>query len=451
MTKLNPILFIFPKVYPMFQKTLALLLLATALSSHAETVKRTLSNGMQIIVQEDHRAPVVLTQLWYKVGSADEFAGKTGLSHALEHMMFKGTQSVPAGEYSSRISALGGEENAYTSTEETVYHVTIAAQHLPKVLELEADRMANLNFSDADFDNEMKVIREERRMRIDDSPEGLLHETLLQTAWQKSPNKTSVIGEMKDLHRLKANDLRRWYRQWYAPNNATLIVIGDVQPETVFTQAEQYFGSLKKRPLPARQNISEVMTRTQPVSKIARGTTKQPMMMLAYRVPHLQKLDETLPYALDMLTNVLDGHSAARFSKNLVRGQEIAQNVGTYYALLARQPQMWTISATPADGVSLAKLKAAIEAEIAEVAQNGITEEELQRARTIEQSNAIYSKDELDKRANLIGTLENVGFAHSDEDEIRRRINQVSAADIQAAAKLLTQERAVYVELLPNE
>ena len=435
----------------MFRQSIILLLLACTPFVQAKTTEHTLSNGLHIIVEEDHRAPVVLTQLWYKVGSADEVAGKTGLSHALEHMMFKGTKTVPAGEYSSRISALGGEENAYTSTEETVYHVTIAAQHLPQVLALEADRMENLNFSDADFHNEMKVIREERRQRIEDNPSGLLHETLLQAAWNKSPNKTSVIGDMKDLHHLKANDLRRWYRQWYAPNNATLIVVGDVQPETVFTQAEHAFGKLKTRALPSRQNIDEMMTRKQPEKHVARGNTKQPMMMLAYRVPHLHQLNDTLPYALDMLTNILDGHSAARFSQNLVRGKEIAQDMDVYYALLARQPQMWTISASPAEGVSLAQLKAAIEAEIADIAQNGVSEAELQRARIIAHSRTIFSKDDLDSRAGLMGTLENVGFSYRDEAEVRRRIQQVSAADVQAAAKWLTREREVYVELLPNE
>ena len=174
-------------------------------------------------------------------------------------------------------------------------------------------------------------------------------------------------------------------------------------------------------------------------------------MMLAYRVPHLHQLNDTLPYALDMLTNILDGHSAARFSQNLVRGKEIAQDMDVYYALLARQPQMWTISASPAEGVSLAQLKAAIEAEIADIAQNGVSEAELQRARIIEHSRTIFSKDDLDSRAGLMGTLENVGFSYRDEAEVRRRIQQVSAADVQAAAKWLTREREVYVELLPNE
>ena len=424
---------------------------ATQPAPSIATHERVLPNGLRVIVKEDHRAPVAMIMLWYKVGSSDEVAGKTGLSHALEHMMFKGTQAVPAGKYAEIISALGGNNNAYTTDEETVYHVNIAAEHLPKVLELEADRMANLNFSDSVFTNERKVIREERRQHIEDNPQGLLYEEVMQQAWQKSPNRTSVIGKMADLHKLTPNDLRQWYKKWYAPNNATLVIVGDVQPETAFAQAEQYFGSLKKRPLPARQNISEPLSRGKAVQSSIRGNTKQPLITIAYRVPHLTALGEKLPYALDMLTNVLDGHNAARLSKNLLRGKQIAQNIDTGYSLLARSPQLWGINASPAANVSTGSLKTAIEAEITDIAEHGISEEELNRARSIEHAKTIFARDSINACANLIGSLQIAGFSWRDEAEIRRRIQEVSAADIQAAAKLLTPDRQVYVELLPDE
>lgn len=425
--------------------------IATQPAPSTATHERVLPNGLRVIVKEDHRAPVAMIMLWYKVGSSDEVAGKTGLSHALEHMMFKGTQAVPAGKYAEIISALGGNNNAYTTDEETVYHVNIAAEHLPKVLELEADRMANLNFSNSVFTNEMKVIREERRQRIEDNPQGLLYEEVMQRAWQKSPNRTSVIGKMADLHKLTPNDLRQWYKKWYAPNNATLVIVGDVQPETAFAQAEQYFGSLKKRPLPARQNISEPLSHGKAVQSSIRGNTKQPLITIAYRVPHLTALGEKLPYALDMLTNVLDGHNAARLSKNLLRGKQIAQNIDTGYSLLARSPQLWGINASPAANVSTGSLKTAIEAEIADIAEHGISEEELNRARSIEHAKTIFARDSINACANLIGSLQIAGFSWRDEAEIRSRIQAVSAADIQAAAKLLTKDRQIYVELLPDE
>ena len=419
-------------------------------TSLAQTVQHTLNNGLNVIIEEDHRAPVVQTQLWYKVGSMDEQAGKTGLSHALEHMMFKGTHTVPAGEYSRQISALGGEENAYTSMEETVYHVTIAAEHLPKVLQLEADRMANLNFSDEAFTNEMKVIREERRERVEDDPDGLLYEQLLMSAWQKSGNRTHVIGTMADLHTLTANDLRDWYRQWYAPNNATLLIVGDVDSAQTLKWVQQYFGDLASKKQPARSDNTEIMQRdTSPIS--ITGKTKQPIMMLAYRVPHLQKMDDTLPYALDVLSTVLDGHSAARLSKNLVRGSQIAQNADISYNVLARQPQLWTISATPAEGVSLPTLRAGLEQQIAQIAQNGVSESELRRAKRLEQASEIYSRDNMSSRASLMGTLHNIGFSYHDEAEIRRRLNEITPQQVQAAAQFLQQQNAIYVEMLPEK
>lgn len=427
------------------------LLLAAALPAFAQTLKQTLPNGMTVIVREDKRAPVVNSQLWYRVGSVDEKTGKSGLSHALEHMMFKGTADVPAGEFSRRISAMGGNDNAYTSATETVYHETFSKQHLPEVLRLEADRMRNLNFSDKDFINEMKVIREERRQRIDDNPMGSIYEQLHLRAFDKAPNRTAVIGTMKDLHGLKATDLRRWYRQWYAPNNATLVIVGDVDARAVVQNVTDLFGGISPTKLPARADLSETEQKKAAVSAHTVGNTQQPIMMLAYRVPHLQKLDDKLPYALDMLTNVLDGHSAARFDKNLIRGKQMALEIGTYYSLISRQPQMWTVSAMPAANVQAAELRRAIEAEIADIAANGVSEEELERARVRERSATIYSRDNIENQASLIGTLETNGFAYNDEDEIRRRLQAVSAADIQAAAQLLTDpRRAVYLQLNPR-
>ena len=432
-------------------RTLIALLLAAAMpAAWAKTVKTTLDNGMTVIIREDTRAPVATAQLWYRVGSVDEHLGKSGLSHALEHMMFKGTPAVPSGEFSRRISALGGNNNAYTSSSETVYHQTFAKQHLPEVLKLEADRMANLNFSDQEFDNEMKVIREERRQRIDDNPTGSLYEQLNLRAFQKPANRTAVIGTMKDLYQLKAGDLRQWYRQWYAPNNATLVIVGDVNADAALAEVKQQFAALPARQLPTRHNLHEDEIR-QAASARTTGNTKQPIFIIGYRVPHLQHLDDKLPYALDMLTNILDGHSAARFDKNLIRGQQLALEISTGYSLFGRHPQLWLVSAMPSERSSVAQLRQAIEAQIADIAANGVSEEELARARVREESSAVYARDSVEGQASLIGTLETNGFSHADEDEIRRRIKAVSSADIQAAAKLLTDpRRQVFVRIDPR-
>lgn len=427
----------------------AALLLAAALPAWAHTLKETLSNGLTVIVREDKRAPVATAQLWYKVGSADEHAGKSGLSHALEHMMFKGTKTVPAGEFSRRIAALGGRDNAYTSTGETVYHATVAKQHLPEILRLEADRMTDLNFSDADFNNEMKVIREERRERVDDDPMGKLHEQLNLHAFAKAANRTAVIGTMRDLHGLTAADLRRWYAQWYAPNNAVLVIVGDVDAAATLAEAKRQFAALPPRTLPPRADLAETEVRQAVAARTAANIT-QPMFALGYRVPHLQKLDDRLPYALEMLAHVLDGHSAARFDKHLVRGKQLALNVGTSYSLFGREPQLWTVYATPSARADIDTLRRAVEAQIADIAAKGVGEDELARARVRQQSAAVYGRDSVESQAAFIGTLEQNGFAHSDEAEIRRRLAAVSAADIQAAAKLLTDpRRQVFVRLEP--
>ncbi|UOP04624.1 M16 family metallopeptidase [Conchiformibius kuhniae] len=428
----------------------AVLLLAAALPAWAHTVRETLANGMTVVVREDKRAPVATVQLWYKVGSIDEHAGKSGLSHALEHMMFKGTPAVPSGEFARRISAMGGNNNAYTANGETVYHQTVAKQHLPEVLRLEADRMRNLNFSDTEFTNEMKVIREERRERIDDNPMGSLYEQLQLRAFDKPANRTTVIGTMADLHTLTANDLRRWYAQWYAPNNALLVIVGDVDAHSTIAEVKRHFAGIAPRPLPARHQLDEAQIR-QATSARTTGNTKQPMFMLGYRVPHLHQLDDKLPYALSMLTDILDGHTAARFDKHLIRGQQLALEIATSYSVFGRQPQLLTIAAMPSERATVTRLRQAIEAQIADIAANGVGEDELQRARIREESAAVYARDSIEGQAGLIATLEHHGFNHADEHEIRQRIAAVTSADIQAAAKLLTDpRRQVFVRLDPR-
>lgn len=425
----------------------ALLLCQPVLS---KTLERTLDNGLKVIISEDNRAPVVQTQLYYLVGKSDENIGKTGLSHALEHMMFKGTKTVPAGEYSRRISALGGANNAYTSDDETVYHVKIAARHLPEVLALEADRMANLNFSDADFNNEMKVIREERRQTVDDDPHGRLYETMLEQAWQKPVNETSVIGRMADLQALTAQDLRDWYGQWYRPNNAVLVIVGDVDAEKTLQTVQEKFGSLKARTLPQRRNIQENIDAGAANKRIT-GTTRSPIIMLAWRVPTYSAAEPNLPYALYALADILDGHSSARFPQRLIRSRRLALSIDTGYNWLSRTPQMFAISAIPSQRSDVPTLKAALLAEIAEIAKNGVSEAEVALNRRLRTAREVFAKDDIEHRADTIGGLESGGRSWRDEEKIRERINQVSAAEIQAAAQFLTREREVFVEMQPEK
>lgn len=432
----------------MFRKTL-LALLVFALPAGAATLKETLPNGLQVIVQEDNRAPVVMSQIWYKVGAVDEKIGKSGLSHALEHMMFKGTNTVPSGEFTRRVSAMGGTLNAYTTATETVYHENTAKEHLPKLLEMEADRMVNLNFSNKDFINEMKVIREERRESVEDNPMGSMYEQMLYRAYNKPSNRTTVIGKMRDLHRLTAQDLRAWYKKWYVPNNATIVIVGDVDAKQTIELVKQKFGHIPAKKLPERNNIAEIEEK-KPTSAHAFGNTQQPIILLAYRVPNLKNLDDSMPYALDMLTTILDGHTAARLESQLVRGKQLALETDTRYTLIDRQPQLLQISAMPREGVKATELKAAIAAQIANIAQNGVSEDELQRTRRQQETTAVFNRDSMANQASLIGMLQTNGFQWDDDQRIRQRLQQVTAAEIQAAAKLLTPKREVFITLYPN-
>ena len=430
---------------------LALSLLALSVPALAETLKTKLNNGLTVIVREDNRAPVVMSQLWYKIGSVDEKVGKSGLSHALEHMMFKGTQSIPEGEFSRHVSAMGGSLNAYTTATETVFHENIAKEHLPTILAMEADRMVNLNFSDKAFNNEIKVIREERRQNVEDNPIGNMYEKMLSLAYDKPSNQTAVIGYMSDLFKLKPNDLRDWYRRWYAPNNATLVIVGDVNAKDTLALVEKTFGHIPAKKLPNRQDVNEPNTQAKGAKVVMGGNTKQPMFTLGYRVPTLTQLDEKLPYALDMLANILSGNSAARFDKKLIRGSELALDLSTNYTMIDRQAQLFTISGMPSQRSDLDLLRKNVEAEIALIAREGVSEEELQRAKTIEKANAIYSRDSMDAQASLIGTLETNGFSYDDENKLRQRIDQVTASDVQAAAAFLLKQRDVFVQLYPED
>lgn len=435
----------------MLRRLVLPLLLACAFPVCAETVSRTLPNGLKVVVKEDRRAPVAVSQIWYKVGSVDEQPGKTGLSHALEHMMFKGTAAVPSGEFSRLISAWGGQLNAYTNRNETVYYENIAAANLPKVLELEADRMQNLNFSDAEFLNEMNVIREERRQRTDDSAGGKLWEHVFINTFENPALRAPVIGYMADLDKLKADDLREWYRQWYAPNNAVLVVVGDVDAQETVKKAEALFGRIAVKPLPNRNNLAERQQRQAVVASTDSAVTRQPLSALSFRVPGLnpERLDERMPYALSVLASVLGGHSSSRFDAGLVRGRKVALSAGAGYDMMSRELPLFHIFVMPSEGKTVEEVLALVRAEIADIAANGISQAELQRVRNRITAEKVYAQDSMTEQASVIGRLETHGFRYQDEDEIRRRLLAVSAEEVRAAAALLTADRSSQVTVYP--
>ena len=395
----------------------------------------TLPNGLKIIVKEDRRAPTIAHMVWYRAGSMDEFNGTTGVAHVLEHMMFKGTSTLKVGEFSKRVAAAGGRENAFTGKDYTAYFQQVHKSKLELVMKLEADRMANLRLTDAEFAKEIKVIMEERRWRTDDQPRALVYETLLATAFKAHPYHIPTIGWMRDLETMKGQDARDWYTRWYAPNNATLIVTGDVKFDEVVKLAKKYYGQHKAKKLPERKAQDEPeqlgMRRV-----IVKAPAELPYVLLAFRTPRVMDVDKDVePFALEVLAGVLDGHDGARLTANLIRGTRIAVEAGAGYESMQRGPALFTLEGTPAEGKSAADVEAALRAEVKKIADNGISEAELKRVKAQVVAQQVYKRDSIFGQAMEIATVEMSGFSHKQIDRMQGKVRAVTAADVQAVAK----------------
>lgn len=390
--------------------TLFLLLSALMLPAVASVSEFALDNGMKVIVKEDHRAPVAVSQVWYKIGSSYEPDGITGVSHVLEHMMFKGTQKYGPGRFSRIISALGGNENAFTSRDYTAYFETIAVEHLEKALELEADRMRNLALDPVEVGKEIEVVKEERRLRTEDKPTGQLYEQFNAVAWRTSPYRNPVIGWMNDLDNLSIEDLQDWYRRWYAPNNATLVVVGDVAPDAVLKIADRYFGGLPPSEIPALKPALEPKQRGETRVDV-KVPARQPYLMMGYKTPIVgQAQEDWEPYALYVASSILDGGNSARLSRELVRGSGIAASAGASYSSYARLPGMFLLDGTPTDGHSLAEVEQALRDSVARLREELVDAGELKRVITQAVAGKVYEADSLFYQAMEIGVLETVGL-----------------------------------------
>ena len=401
-----------------------------------------LPNGMLILVQPDPRAPVVTSQVWYKVGSSDEPGGLTGISHVLEHMMFKGTRKVPAGKFSETIAELGGQENAFTSRDYTAYFQTLAKEHLEVVLELEADRMRNLLLREEDFLKEVEVVKEERRMRTDDDPNARLYEQFQAMAWLNGGYHHPIIGWMDDLDRLGIEDLRAWYRAHYAPNNATLVVVGDVTPAEVKRLAQKHFGALQPSELAARER-RQAIEQSGERRLVLRVPAKLPSLLMGYRVPVLM---DDVPawevYALEVLAGVLDGGQSARLPRELVRVSRLAGDVGAGYSADSRLHELFMFSAVPSEGVKVDALENALRREIARLREEPVSAEELARVKAQVVAAEVYGRDSMFYQAMRLGAYETVGLGYRRLDDLVKGIEAVSAEQVQAVArKYLVDDR----------
>jgi zinc protease len=407
----------------------------------AQVQEFTLNNGLKLLIKEDHRAPVVVSQVWYKVGSSYEVDGTTGVSHVLEHMMFKGTRKYGEGEFSRIIAENGGRENAFTGDDYTAYFQTLEKSRLPISFELEADRMRNITLPQEAFEKEIEVVKEERRLRTEDNPNSYLREVANATAFQTSPYRQPIIGWMADLEAMKVEDLRSWYKKWYAPNNATVVVVGDVNAGEVYKLANKHFGSLKS------ENITPPALRPEvPQLGMKRVTVKRPAeiarIILAYKVPGLTAsllenavIEQWEPYALEVMSGILSGGSSARFESRLVRGREVATGVNSSYQLAGRLDGLFAISGTPAQGRSVEELELAIKAELEELKSVPVSQQELLRVKAQVVSSDVYEKDSAFYQGMILGTFETVGLGWEMADDYVDKISAITAEQVQAVAR----------------
>ena len=415
---------------------------------HANPFEHKLPNGLSVIVKEDRRAPTAVHMVWYRAGSMDESNGTTGVAHVLEHMMFKGTPKVGAGEFNRLVAAAGGRDNAFTSRDYTAYFQQVPQEKLGEMMALEADRMRHLNLSASEFEQEIKVVMEERRLRTDDQPQSLLFEAMNAAAFQSHPYRRPIIGWMNDLENMTVQDARDWYARWYVPNNAYVIVIGDVDHKDVFRAAEKHYGTLKARPLPARKPQEEpTQTGTRRVT--VKAPAELPVLIMGYRAPIIRDVEKDIdPYALEMLGAVLSGHGAARFSRHLVREQRLAVSAGAEYDSSARGPGMFYLVGTPSEGKSVAEMEAGLRAEIAKVQAEGVTAEELNRAKAQLVAGQVYKLDSMFAQAMEIGQLEAVGLPYRSSERIIEQLKAVTAEQVQSVAKRYFSDDSLTVGVL---
>ncbi len=408
---------------------------AVAAAASADVWEGQLPNGMRVLVKPDHRAPVVVCMVWYKVGSMDETSGQTGVAHVLEHMLFKGTKAVPAGEFSRIIAEAGGRDNAFTSRDYTGYFQTLHKSQLALAMRLEADRMVNAVISPDEFAKEIRVVMEERRWRTDDRPRALVYEQLNAAAFKAHPYRNPIVGWMDDLMNMRTEDARVFYERWYAPNNATLVIVGDVTPDEVMKLARQHFGPLARKTLPARR-ITEEPPQLGPQQLTVRAPAELPYVLMAFRAPVLRDPEaDWEPYALEMLANVLDGNDAARLNRALVRTDRIASSAGASYDGVGRGPGLFLLSGTPTQGKTAQELEQALKGEVARLISEGVTEDELQRVKSQVVASHVYERDSMFYQARQIGSLDMAGLSPKVIDLFVEKLKAVTAEQVIAVAR----------------
>lgn len=412
----------------------------------------TLDNGMQVVVVTNDRAPVVQHMVWYKVGSADEGPGETGIAHFLEHLMFKGTDRFPGSTFSDTIARNGGQENAFTSYDYTAYFQTIARDHLETMMEMEADRMTNLTLTDAQIVPERDVVLEERRQRVDSSPGSILSEQVSAASYLNYPYRRPVIGWAHEIAALDRERIIAFYKRWYAPNNAVLVVEGDITADDLRPIAERTYGRIPRGPDIARDRVEEPPQSTERRLEYRDARVRQPNWSRSFLAPSRGWGESERVEALEVAAEVLGGSATSKMYRALVIDQAIAVSAGAYFSGDGVGPGRFGLYASPKPGVSMDDLEAAVEAVVTDILQSGADAIDIERAKERMQTAAIFARDDFGSAARAFGAALATGGTIDTVEGWPERINGVTADDVNAALRSVVDAgRSVTALLLPEE
>tara|TARA_B100000674_G_scaffold499478_1_gene546491 strand:+ start:5293 stop:6537 length:1245 start_codon:yes stop_codon:yes gene_type:complete len=408
---------------------------------------------MQVVVVSNHRVPVVSHMVWYKVGSADELPGKSGVAHLLEHLMFKGTKKFPSGKFSKKVASVGGSENAFTSLDYTGYYQNIAVEHLEDMMHMEADRMKNLVFNPKEVETERLVVLEERSQRIENSPHSILNEHLKTALFMNHPYRRPIIGWKHEIKALTVNDLRAFYEKWYTPSNAVLVVAGDITLEKLKPMADRTYGEIpaskaiqKERPSEPPQKASRLVILKD--ERVRQGSYSRTFIAPSRVTSVSDGPGKEHSYALEILSAVIGEGPTSQIYRSLVVDQKIAVSAGTFYSSDPQGPSRFTFYATPSSGVSMKAIEQALEKEIAFLLSDGVTKKDITRVKKSLLAQAIYARDSFSAGAMSIGMAIASGKKISDVESWPHRISDVTVDQVNSAARAVFENRPSVTAIL---
>ena len=438
---------------------LGLIALATAALAHVprgaaevfDPETFTLDNGLQVVVVTNRRAPIVTQMLWYRVGSADDPHGRSGLAHVTEHLMFKGTEKHPDGEFSQLVAKVGGQENAFTSYDYTGYYQTVAREHLEMIIRLEADRMTNVVLEPKIVRTESRVVVQERKQRVENSPQGKLSEMASASLYLHHPYGTPIIGWSEELKSIRTEDARDFYEHWYAPNNAVLVIAGDVTAGDVRPLAEKYYGKIPKAEVPERDRVQEPDQHAPRRVTLESAQARQPQVSIRYLAPSYRTAGDNTPYAAQVLSELLGSGPTSRLYKRLVVERKLAVSAGSWYSPSAWDTTSFGFYVSPRPDVPAAKVEDALRAEIRKLLENGVRGEEVQEAKDRLRAETAYARDDMSTAPRVLGRALVTGRSIADVEAWPQRIADVTVEDVEAAArKILDRKSSVTSVLEPK-